>query len=214
MEEETDQQQSDADTRQSCTQAHRAWSELHVTHTGQKTGTVLGSKRGHTLRSKQDAREGDGSGDSAGPGTTDRSMFHPHHVAFLQLVHVVTGVEGCVPSRHLRTRMKVKIKTNHATLAQKLLLPGCIVTILMYLSMTGHFLLPLHHEVPNIVVVTPAELGSKYKLVDARDRSSEYAWLITIALALVHHLLIEDDRVVFDLSQAALVRSVKQNSRP
>lgn len=87
---------------------------------------------------------------------------------------------------------------------------GCVKT--RHLSDAGHAVDPVDHEAPGIVVVSAAQLGSKHKLVDARDRCGEHSRVVVVAQALVHHHLVEDDWVVQDVSQRALEGCVKENS--
>lgn len=80
--------------------------------------------------------------------------------------------------------------------------------------MAEHPLVPLDYEVPYVVVFSAAELGSKDELVDAGNRRSEHTCVIVVGGALVHHHLVEDDWVVLDISQVALIGSEKKNSTP
>lgn len=80
--------------------------------------------------------------------------------------------------------------------------------------MADHPLFPVDHEVPCVVVVSAAELGSKHKLVDASDRRGEHTRGIVVSGALVHQHVVEDDRVKQDFSQLSLVGNVKKNSAP
>ena len=80
--------------------------------------------------------------------------------------------------------------------------------------MARHPPLPVDHEVPRVVVVAAAELGSKHELVDASDWRDEATRVVVIGRALVHYHFIEDDWVVLDISQRALVGNVKNNSAP
>lgn len=80
--------------------------------------------------------------------------------------------------------------------------------------MTQHPLDPLDHEVPPVVVVSTAELGSEHELVDARDRRSEHPRVIAVGRALVHQDLVEDDWVDLDISDYTLVGGKEKNSAP
>lgn len=84
----------------------------------------------------------------------------------------------------------------------------------MYLSMTCHPLDPVDYEEPQVVVVSTAELGSKHKLVDASEWSSERACVAVVSEALVNQHLVKDDWVELNISQLTLVSSEKQNSDP
>lgn len=84
----------------------------------------------------------------------------------------------------------------------------------MYLSVAYHPLVPLDHEVPQIVVVSAAELCSKHKLVDASDWRGEHASVIAVGGALVNHHFVKDNRVELDLSETTLVGCKEKNSSP
>lgn len=80
--------------------------------------------------------------------------------------------------------------------------------------MAYHPLVPLDHEVPQIVVVSAAELCSKHKLVDASDWRSEHTSIIAVGGALVNQHFVKDNWVVLDLSQNTLVGCKEKNSSP
>lgn len=108
IQEEEAEQHGDGHSRQSSTLACRdRHYALSVAEAGQWTGAagaIFPSERGHTLTCQQDTREGDGFGDGASPGATPHNLLHPNRVTFLQFIHEVASVEGCVTSGHLRDR--------------------------------------------------------------------------------------------------------------
>lgn len=80
--------------------------------------------------------------------------------------------------------------------------------------MAGHPVVPVDHEVPDVVVVSAAELGCKHKLIDARDGCNKHTCVIVVGGALVHQHMVEDDWVEQDISQLSLVGHGKKNSAP